>query len=114
MKIINLLSNDVVVYVNEKVEPAVFKTEGPIQTRMKTIDVTANGIVKKGYWSHTRGIPEPTEDTLYIVSSLTAMFELYENGRTDLLFPWAMIRNNESKVMACRALVRPETRPPNN
>ena len=111
INIINLLKDDVVVYVNDNVEPAVFKAQGPIQTRMKTEDVTKNGIVKKGYWTHTRGLPSPTEDTLYIVSSLTAMFELLQNSRTDLLFPWGLIRNNQTQVMACRALVRAETHP---
>ena len=110
MRIVNLHANDVYVYVNESTSPVVFPSEGPIQTRMKVEDLTPNGVVKRGYWSHTRGLPRPEPDTLYIVSSLTAMFELYNNGRTDMLFPWGMIRRDGGEVIACRALCRPHLR----
>ena len=113
MNIINLHSNDVVVYVNEHTSPIVFEAEGPIQVRMKVEDITPNGIIKRGYWTHTRNIPPQAPETLYIVSSLVAMFELYENNRLDLLFPWGMVRSHEGQgqVIACRALCRPQ-RPP--
>lgn len=111
MRIVNLQNNDVVVYPSEDARPIVFKAEGPIQVRMKTYDVTSGGLVKRGYWTHTKGLPDPEPETLYIVSSLVAMFELYQNNRLDLIFPWGMVRNEAGRVIACRGFCRPELPP---
>lgn len=111
MNIINLHSHDVVVYPKDVAAPITFKAEGPIQVRMKVENVTENGIVKRGYWTHTRDLPSQKPETLYIVSSLVAMFELYHNNRLDLVFPWGMIRSQDGRVIACRALCRPELPP---
>lgn len=108
MTFINLLSNEVVVYLDEKTTPISFPSEGKIQVRMRVEDLTPNGIVKRGHWTHTRNLPEPATDKLYIVSSLVAMFELYANNRLDLVFPWGMVRSNGGDIVACRALCRPE------
>lgn len=108
MNIINLQANDVVVYASESANPVIFPSDGSIQVRMSVENVTPNGIVKRGHWTHTRGLPGPEKDTLYIVSSLVAMFELFHNKRMDLVFPWGMIRANNGNVIACRSLCRPE------
>lgn len=114
MNIINLLSNDVVVYPNTEGNPIVFPSQGKLQVRMMVEDVTQNGIIKRGHWTHTRGLPDPAPDTLCIVSSLVAMFELYENDRQDLIFPWALIRGESGNVLACRSLTRPHRNPRNS
>jgi hypothetical protein len=111
MKIVNLQANDVVVLVRDDAQPVVFPSQGSLQVRMRTEDLTENKVVKRGYWTHTRGLPKPEAGTLYIVSSLVAMFELFQNNRLDLLYPWGMVRHNDGRVIACRALCRPELPP---
>ena len=110
MNIINLHKNDVILYPRINSSPIRFEARGPIQVRMKVEDVTTNGIVKGGHWTHTRDLPDTEPETLYIVSSLVAMFELYENDRLDLVFPWGMVRTEAGNVIACRALCRPNRR----
>lgn len=73
---------------------------------MSVENVVESGVVKQGTWTHTRGLPKPSPNTLYIVSSLVAMFELYENNRTDLLFPWGLVKDH-GKTIGCRGLCRP-------
>lgn len=111
MNIINLLNKRVVLYKNEKLSPIIFEPEGPIQVRMKVENLTEHGIVKRGYWTHTRDLPAPHTNTLYIVSSLVAMFELFENNRRDLVFPWGMVRGESGEVFACKSLCQPHHRP---
>lgn len=106
MKIINLQKYPVVV-IPKKGEPISFEPEGAVQVRMDVRDVTENGVVKDGFWTHTRDLPRPAPSTLYIVSSLVAMFELYKNGRDDLLFPWGLVRSEDGRVIGCKALCRP-------
>lgn len=110
MTYVNLFDKEVVLYKNESLPPIIFPPEGPIQVRCKTEDITPNGIVKRGVWTHTRDLPPSDGETLYIVGSLVAMFELYENNRLDLVFPWGKVRTESGDVIACRALVRPERR----
>lgn len=111
IEIVNLHAKPIWVYPKKHGKPVVFAPRGPIQTRMRTEDVTRNGIIKRGYWTHTRDLPEPKPGTLYIVGSLVAMFELTHNNRLDMLFPWGMIRAENGNVLACRALCNP-THPP--
>lgn len=113
MKIVNLQSRDVVVYTTPEAKPIVFPSEGKLQVRMEVENLTPNGVVKRGYWTHTRGLPKQEPETLYIVSSLVAMYELYQNGRLDLVFPWALIYSHQGDVLACRALTRPNLPPQN-
>jgi hypothetical protein len=107
MKIINLQQYPVVLFPRKGSNPITFNPEGPVQVRMDVKNVTENGIIKDGYWTHTRNLPKPEENTIYIVSSLVAMYELYSNNRTDLVFPWGLIRNVENRVIGCKALCRP-------
>lgn len=107
MKIINLQRHPVTVVPHDKAQPVTFPSEGMVQVRMKVDDLTPNGVVKDGFWVYTRDLPKPQPETLYIVSSLVAMFELYVNDRTDLLFPWGLIKDSNGRVHGCRALCRP-------
>lgn len=107
MRIINLQRHPVTVIPNDNARPVTFPSEGMVQVRMKVQDMTDNGVVKDGFWVYTRDLPDPAPDTLYIVSSLVAMFELYQNNRTDLLFPWGLIKDSHGRVHGCRALCRP-------
>lgn len=109
--IINLQANDITVITSDDSAPVVFPSDGKLQVRMSTEDLTPNGLIKKGHWTYTRNLPEPTKDTIFIVSSLVAMFELYENDRRDLVFPWGMVRGDSGRVIACQALCSPRKRP---
>lgn len=104
--IINLQAHDVIVFPSETADPIMFPSQGPVQVRMEVSDVTPNGLIKTGNWTHTRNLPAPQENTLYIVSALVAMFELHTNNRTDLLFPWGMIKE-KGRIIGCKALCNP-------
>lgn len=107
VNIINLQRHPVTVVPNDDAKPITFPSMGQVQVRMKVQDMTESGVIKDGFWVYSRGLPKPKANTLYIVSSLVAMFELHENGRTDLLFPWGLIKDTHGRVHGCRALCRP-------
>ncbi len=105
--IVNLLAHDVNVILDDKSPPLSFPTKGQCQVRMDVRDVTTNGLIKTGHWTHTRNLPPAEPNTFFIVGGLVAMFELQHNGRTDLLFPWGLVRDQGGKVLGCKALCNP-------
>lgn len=105
VNITNLQAHDIIVIT--PTEEVVFPSEGRVQVRMDVRDVTGNGLLKSGHWTHTRGLPRSDQQTLYIVSALVAMFELFSNDRTDLLFPWGQVRDSSGRTLGCKALCRP-------
>ena len=58
-------------------------------------------VYRKRY-ADTENLPEPTEDTVLIVS---AMVRLANPDRTDLVSPGDLIRNEDGVVIGCKGLV---------
>lgn len=107
MRIINLQRHPVTVHPPNGGTPVTFPSRGQVQVRMRPENLTENGLVKRGRWTHTLDLPAPRPDTLYIVSSLVAMFELFNNDRTDMLFPWGLVKDEHGRVVGCKALCAP-------
>lgn len=58
-------------------------------------------IVKKSYGAIT-GLPEPEQDTIYIVSMIVAKAA----NRPDVFFPADLVRNGNGNIIGCDALSR--------
>jgi len=52
-------------------------------------------------FGEVEGLPEPQEDTIYIVSNLVAQAA---SDREDVFFPDDVVRDEEGKIIGCRAL----------
>lgn len=61
-------------------------------------EVNGTPLVKNTY-GKIEGLPDPQPDTYYIVSALVATAA----GRSDLLIPSRMVRDNEGKILGCTA-----------
>lgn len=59
--------------------------------------------INRTYFGKVEGLPEEQEDTLYVVSSITAQAAPH---RRDLLVPDDPVRDSEGRVIGCRALAR--------
>jgi len=71
-----------------------------IRTQIDTI----NGIpVYKITYGSTIDLPAPQDNTIYIVSSLTAQAA---NDRTDLYIPADNVRDTHGKIIGCRGLAK--------
>jgi len=74
------------------------------QTNVKVGELKLEGssipIVKAEYGEVT-DLPEPQEDTLYIVSGLTAAAA---PSRTDLVGTTDLVRDDEGRIIGCKAL----------
>lgn len=65
---------------------------------------TINGIqVYRTKFGAVQGLPKPQKDTIYIVSSITAQAV---PGRDDVFIPDDIVRDEQGRVVGCRALGR--------
>ena len=91
-----------------------------VQKKVKTIRTTAtrqDEVEKYGYdngwnlyidimeksFNEVEGLPEPQEDTYYIVSALVAGAA---KNRDDLLIPNDTVRDEQGRIVGCRSLAR--------
>ncbi len=73
--------------------------------RMMVDEVLCDGIhvpVNRTCFGAVEGLPEPFEDTIYIVSSLVAQAA----GREDVMIPDDTVRDADGRIIGCRALAR--------
>lgn len=104
-KIVNLTPHTITV-LNEKNEVSCeFPSQGvarAAQSREKVTDIL--GIpVNKTVFGEVQDLPEPEEDTIYIVSALTAQAA---PDRTDLYIVDDLVRDEAGRIIGCRALAQ--------
>ena len=71
-------------------------------------DGSVDGVpIVRTTFGQVEGLPEPSDDIMYIVSSLTVS-AARRSGRTtdDLLIPGRMVRDEEGVILGCQALSR--------
>ena len=71
-------------------------------------DGTVDGVpIVRTTFGQVEGLPEPSSETMYIVSSLTVS-AARRSGRTtdDLLIPGRMVRDEDGVILGCQALSR--------
>ncbi|MFW5434339.1 hypothetical protein [Paenibacillus apiarius] len=71
-------------------------------TTTREFIVTINGIqVYRTKFGAVQGLPEPQKDTIYIVSTITAQAVPH---RDDVFIPDDIVRDDQGRVIGCRAL----------
>ena len=106
MEIINLTPHDVN-FVTENGDELVTINPSGSLARVSATTVTTgslNGIpVTKTVYGEVEGLPDPTPDTVYIVSSLVAS---RVPERDDVFIPNESIRDDKGRIIGCRSLGR--------
>ena len=116
MKIINLTPHDVVLFMVEEIPEGtvqmtvVFPKSGNI-ARVTEISTPVEGVEYNGtiiplvttVWGNIENLPEPEDDTKYIVSSIVASAAILV-GRDDILVPVDFVRDEEGVILGCKAL----------
>lgn len=54
-------------------------------------------------YGEVEGLPEPSDDVIYIVSALVAQ---RVHGRRDVLVPARTVRDDKGRIIGCKALAR--------
>lgn len=107
-KLINLTPHSITIVGADGAEIMTLPSAGNARLgENKIVDdtvITDDGVVPTGTISYATGkdIPEPQDDTFYIVSTLTA---LGVSGREDFLSPADFVRDENGRIFGCRALV---------
>ena len=110
MALVNLTPHPVAVYGNRTLE------EGPAEVIPPSGDVARVATIELGtalskhsgqsfewvQYGHTRDLPQPAENTDYIVSLVVAL----ASRRDDLLAPFLEVRNGDGTMVGCRFLQR--------
>ena len=108
MILINLTPHPIALYGNSPLEDGPAEVIPPSGTvaRLATIELgTQYPAPLLSYelveYGRARDLPQPAENTLYIVSLVVA---LAVRGRDDLLAPYLEVRNTEGTMVGCRFL----------
>jgi hypothetical protein len=80
------------------------------QTRELVLDLITecfhNAPVTQSYFGEVTGVPDPAENTFYVVSLITAQ-ALKAQGRTeDILIVDAAVRDEKGHIIGCRGFAR--------
>ena len=110
MELVNLTPHKITIIGSDGKTLCEIAPSGTIARAASVIvdDGTVNGIpVVRTSYGLVEGLPEPIDETMYIVSSLTAT-AAKRSGRTtdDLLIPGRMVRDEEGIILGCQALSR--------
>lgn len=104
-KIVNLTPHTITVLNGENEVSSEFPSQGvarAAQSREKVTDIL--GIpVNKTVFGEVQDLPEQEEDTIYIVSALTAQAA---PDRTDLYIVDDLVRDEAGRIIGCRALAQ--------
>ena len=100
---INLTPHDVCVF-KEDGTSINFKATGEVarvKVKSKEIGRIAGIPVMKNFYSDVEGLPDPDEDTFYIVSKIVADAVPYRN---DVLIPNDSVRDIDGRIIGCMSL----------
>lgn len=104
MKIINLTPHAIPFMVNEGaplvVEPSGIIARVSVNTR-RTGELAGVPVIENVY--EVMGLPQPKEDTIYVVSSLVAQ---RCKNRDDVFIPNEPVRDEHGRIIGCRSLGR--------
>ena len=76
------------------------------ESQKKISSITANGIeidIMSKSFNEPEGLPEPKENTIFIVSALVAGAV---KGRDDLVIPNDTIRDDQGRIVGCKNLAK--------
>ena len=102
MKFVNLTPHEVSI-LTEKEEPMVLKSEGiaRLKEQQKLVKVEDGVKLFHTEYLETENLPQPSENTIYIVSMLVAQ---QHADRKDLAYPARLIRDEKGVVIGCEGL----------
>ncbi len=109
MEIVNLTPHEVKVLDDDDNVIATFPSVGVARARQH--DVPAGEIesipVVKTEFGEVSGLPEPTEDAVFIVSRITVEAAQAQGRSTDdLLVTSGAVRDSRGRIIGCRAFAR--------
>ena len=109
MRIVNLTPHEVKIVDGGNNVVAVFPSDGV--ARVSQCDVLVDEInsipVVKTEFGEVLGLPEPAEDTVFIVSRITVEVARARGLNTDdLLITSGAVRDDQGRIVGCRALAR--------
>lgn len=85
-----------------RIGPIVMKPEpGPCPRVVDRTEPVTDGTVAV-WWREVQDLPEPEDGVTYVVSRLVAM----ASGRSDLVFPYDFVRDDEGNIIGCRTFAR--------
>lgn len=109
MKVVNLTPHKVTVFDDDGVVIKTYPSEGVARaSHVNTpVDNVDGVLVVSTSYGEVTGLPEPTEGVVYVVSFITAN-AAKAHGRTtdDLLLTSGPVRDDEGRVIGCRAFAR--------
>lgn len=107
VRFVNLTPHDIVFVGSENETLLVVKPEGVVaRLTAATVDtgVSYNGIpVTCTEYGAVQGLPQPEENTIFIVSSLVAQ---QCRDRSDVFIPSESVRDENGRIVGCRSLGR--------
>lgn len=101
---INLTPHDIVITVDGRTE--VIKSSGLARCKETSVQVgLIDGWIPvfETTYGEVSGLPEPAEDTIYIVSAIVAKAEEVKS-RTDICIPAKTIRDDKGNIIGCVGL----------
>lgn len=107
MKIINLTPHQLHFLSSENEELMVMPSSGVARAKQvrKATGEIINGIpVYENTYGSVEGLPEPVEGAIFVVSALTA--QAVKGERSDVFIVDDAVRDNEGRIIGCRALAR--------
>ena len=109
MRVVNLTPHEVKIVDGGNNVVAVFPSDGV--DRVSQHDVLVDEInsipVVKTEFGEVLGLPEPAEDTVFIVSRITVEVARARGLNTDdLLITSGAVRDDQGRIVGCRALAR--------
>ena len=99
---VNLTPHDITVILNAEGGSKTFAKSGTVArvSQVTAVAFTVDGInISTARFGPVVGLPEREEDTLYIVS---AMVKSAATGRTDLVSPGELVRDDSGNVIGCK------------
>ena len=109
MRIVNLTPHEVKIVDGGNNVVAVFPSDGVARASQHDVLVDEiNSIpVVKTEFGEVLGLPEPAEDTVFIVSRITVEVARARGLNTDdLLITSGAVRDDQGRIIGCRALAR--------
>lgn len=104
VKIVNLTPHDInIVTENGNINIPTSGIIARCSVNRETVDFI-NGIpINRTVFGKVENLPEPQENTIYIVSSLVGQAA---SDRTDVFIPDDVVRDEQGKIIGCKALAK--------